>query len=324
MKLILKTMLVFLLLLVVGLLALGLFLYFKNGHIGVETDYGASIFLKDKPEPLAEPLTLKIVTFNIQDLFIVGKNRPARMRHIARVLGDLDPDIAGFQEAFIGKDREVLIRALETTRLRYHQYYSSSVGGSGLLISSAWPIREVFYHRYSVSGPPQRIWEGDFWAGKGVALARIETPAGMLDFYNTHAQAGYGRSSYREVRRTQMAELAAFMNGSRTQVAPAFLVGDMNCGIGEVDYETAAGDAGLTRLMAMDSRIDHIFAARNDHHAFEVLDTVKIAERISEDGQVFGLSDHPGYMSTIRIAPSSATGETEVPAHGADGAGTPS
>lgn len=324
MKLILKTMVLFLFLIVAGVLALGLFLYFKNGHIGVETDYGASIFLKEKPVPLAEPLTVKIVTFNIQDLFVVGKNRPVRMRHIARVLGDLDPDIVGFQESFIGKDREVLIRALETTRLRHHQYYASSVGGSGLLISSAWPIREVFYHRYSVSGPPQRIWEGDFWAGKGVALARIETPAGMLDFYNTHAQAGYGRSSYREVRRTQMAELAAFMNGSRTQVAPAFLVGDMNCGIGEVDYETAAGDAGLTRLMAMDSRIDHIFAARNDHHASEVLDTVKIAERISEDGQVFGLSDHPGYMSTIRIAPSSATGETEVPAHGADGAGTPS
>lgn len=310
MKLVLKAMLVFLLLIVVGLLALGLFLYLKNGHTGVETDYSASMFLKDKPTPLAEPLTLKIMTFNIQDLFIVGRNRQARMRHIARVLGDLDPDIVGFQESFIGKDRDVLIKVLETTRLRHHQYYSSSVGGSGLLISSAWPIREVFYHRYSVSGPPQRIWEGDYWAGKGVALARIEMPAGMLDFYNTHAQAGYGRSSYREVRRIQMAELAAFMNGSRIRTAPAFLVGDMNCGIGADDYETAVGEAGLTRLMAMDSRIDHIFAAHNDHHASEVLDTVMIAERISEDGEVFGLSDHPGYMSTIRITPAAPAAGT--------------
>lgn len=317
-------MLVFLLLIVAAFLSLGMFLYFKNGHIGVETDYSASIFLKDKPKPLAEPLTLKIVTFNIQDLFVVGRNRPARMRHIARVLADLDPDLVGFQESFIGKDRDVLIKALEATRLRHHQYYSSSVGGSGLLISSAWPIREVFYHRYSVSGPPQRIWEGDFWAGKGVALARIETPAGMLDFYNTHAQAGYGRVSYREVRRTQMAELAAFMNGSRTQNAPAFLVGDMNCSIGDVDYETAAGDAGLIRLMAIDSRIDHIFAAHNDYHAFEVLDTVNIAERITEDGEVFGLSDHPGYMSTIRITPSSPAVDAAVIAHDANGAGTSS
>lgn len=323
MKLVLKVILVFLLLIVAGVSTLGLFLYFKNGHIGVETDYSASIFLKDKPAPLEEPLTLKIITFNIQDLFVVGRNRPARMRHIARVLGDLDPDIVGFQESFVGKDRDVLIKALETTRLRHHQYYSSSVGGSGLLISSAWPIREVFYHRYSVSGPPQRIWEGDFWAGKGVALARIETPAGMLDFYNTHAQAGYGRISYREVRRTQMAELAAFMNGTRTQNAPAFLVSDMNCSIGDVDYETVAGNAGLTRLMAIDSHIDHIFTAHNDHHAFEVLDTVMIAERISEDGMAFGLSDHNGYMSTIRITPSPAV-DPLVTVSDSDGAGTPS
>lgn len=306
-KAILKAMLVLLVLVVAGLTSLVLFLYLKNGHIGIETDFGKSAFLKQETAPIAEPLTVKIVTFNIQDLFVVGRNRPARMRHIGRVLADLDPDIVGFQESFIKKDREVLIEALEKTRLHYHQYYSSGLAGSGLLIASAWPIREAFFHRYSISGPAQRIWEGDFWAGKGVALARIETPAGMLDFYDTHAQAGYGRSSYREVRRYQMAELAAFMNASRIRTAPAFLVGDMNCGIGAEDYETVVREAGLTRMMAIDSAIDHIFTTANDRYHFETLETVKIAERISEGGVVFGLSDHSGYMSTIRVTPATDT-----------------
>lgn len=280
-----------------------LFLYFRNGHVGTETNFRLSRFLGSATAPLSEPVLLKVATFNIQDLFIVGRDRPARMRHIAKTLADLDPDVVGFQESFIGKDRGILLKALEETRLRYHHYFSSGVGGSGLLISSVWPICEVFFHRFGVSGPPERVWEGDYWAGKGVALARIETPAGLVDFYNTHAQAGYGKADYRDVRQRQMAELASFVNGSRTGEAPAILVGDLNCGEGSVDFETARRDAGLTRLMNVESQIDHILAARNDFHAFETLDTVEITGTVFEGGRTFGLSDHPGFMSTIRVVP---------------------
>lgn len=278
-------------------------LYLRNAYVGVETDFSHSAFLAEPPAPLSQPLTLKIVTFNIQDLHIVGQNRPARMRHIGRVLTDLDPDVVGFQESFIEKDRDILIQALKGTRLSHHQYYPSGVGGSGLLISSAWPIQEVYFHRFTASGPARRVWEGDFWGGKGVALARVESPMGMLDIYNTHAQAGYGRAEYREVRRMQMEELAAFMNASRAQTAPAFLVGDMNCKIGAVDYETAVKNAGLTRAMTMDSRIDHIFVAKSPLYTFETLDSVEIEERVSEGDKSFRLSDHSGYMSVIKITP---------------------
>lgn len=295
--------------LVVAVFALVALLYLRNGHIGTDTEFGRSTFLENRPAPLTGEITLKIITFNIQDLFIVGKDRQVRMRHIGRVLKELDPDIVGFQESFISKDRDVLMQALEDTRLRHHHYYSSGVGGSGLLISSAWPIREVFFHRYSVSGPPERVWEGDYWAGKGVALARIETPAGLLDFYNTHAQAGYGGSNYVEVRKQQMTELAAFMNGSRSGAAPVFLVGDMNCSPGEEDFDIAMREAGLVRVMQMESGIDQIFGALDAFYAFEVIDTVKIAEDISEEGRTFRLSDHAGFMSTVRITPVVNTSE---------------
>ncbi|OQB43674.1 MAG: Endonuclease/Exonuclease/phosphatase family protein [Candidatus Hydrogenedentes bacterium ADurb.Bin179] len=266
MKTALKIIMAMIVITVSGVALLILVLYRLNNNVGIDTELEKSTFLSQKPPVLTETLTVKIVTFNIQDLWVVSANRLQRMKHIARVLTDLDPDIVGFQESFIEQDRSVLLNALKSSRLHHHQYYSSGVGGSGLMICSAWPIREVFFRRFNDSGPAHRIWEGDFWAGKGVALARIETPAGILDFYNTHAQAGYGRAAYREVRCSQMRELAAFMNASRTGVSPAFLVGDMNCSIGNADYETVINDAALKRMMVQDSRIDHIFAANSEHY----------------------------------------------------------
>ncbi len=302
-KLLLVSVLVVFVVLPLALLILVGALLVANRRVGVETDFSESMYLAEPPAPFAEPLTLKIITFNIQDLWVVGKDRPARMRHIGRVLTDLDPDVVGFQESFITKDREILFEALADTRLRYHQYYPSAVAGSGLLMSSAWPIQEVYFMRYSQSGPPHRLNEGDFWAGKGVSLARIETPAGIMDVYNTHAQAGYGRPEYRALRLSQMEELAAFINESRTGTGPAFLVGDMNCRIGSEDYETAVAKAGLKRVMNMESGIDHIFAVRDDAYTFETLDTERIWETITEDGRTFDLSDHAGFMSVVHITP---------------------
>lgn len=35
------------------------------------------------------------------------------------------------------------------------------------------------------------IWEGDFYAAKGVAMACLATPRGPLHVYNTHINANY-------------------------------------------------------------------------------------------------------------------------------------
>ncbi len=274
-----------------------------NGRVGVETDYATSPLLAEKPVPWTKPVTLKFVTFNIQDLWVVGRHRPERMRAIGDYLTHLDPDVAGFQEAFIEEERAILIAALAGSRLQYHQYYPSANVGSGLLIMSAHPIREVFFLRYSVAGHWNRIWEGDWFAGKGAALARIELPGdtGFLDFYSTHAQANYGYTPYAEVRRQQLSELAAFINSSRLGTAPAIVVGDFNSSPSKPAHQALTGGANLRRIMNMKSRIDHIFAVDDPRQIFEVLDTVKIAQRVQQDGKTFELSDHPGYMTTVRI-----------------------
>ena len=253
---------------------------------------------------LETPVTLKVATFNIHDMYVESANRSERMRAIANQLCELDPDLVGFQEAFIKKDRKILIERLrEGSRLAYHQYYPSGVVGSGLLILSAYPIVGHGFFKFSESNPFYRIKEGDWWAGKGIALARVELEDGgvLLDFYDTHAQASYGNPAYKVIREKQMVEVAGFINRTRTRVGPLLLVGDMNCWVGQKDFEAVAQGADLRRVMKIPSGIDHIFAGNDPHYRVDVLGTVEIAGEIAMKEGIVALSDHRGYISTLRI-----------------------
>ncbi len=98
---------------------------------------------------------------------VVSDYRPERMQAIAEKLCKIDPDIVGFQECFIESDREILITELKrNSRLKYHFYYPSRLVGSGLLISSAFPLIEKSFHQFKASNPAYKVWEGDYWAGK--------------------------------------------------------------------------------------------------------------------------------------------------------------
>ncbi len=274
-----------------------------NGYVGVPGDAQASP-LAASPMPLTRPTTLRVATFNIQALWVVGRDRPARMRAIAERMAALNPDIVGFQEAFVPESRKMLIDALNRrTRLTHHAYFPSGNVGSGLLVSSAHPIAESWFHRFTHHGPLARFWEGDGLAGKGVALARIMLPEGVVDFFNTHAQAGYGNRAYDMVRNFQMGEAAEFIRSAGAKWAPALFVGDLNCRTGDEEYETAVRGAALARAMTVDSGIDHILAVDNGAYRFETLETVRIEEEFEVDGRRLELSDHPGFLSVIRITP---------------------
>ena len=292
------------------------YVWLYKDHVGVETDYqGKSALLKSPPAPLAAPITVKVVTFNIQDTWVVGRNRPERMRSIGTKLSILDPDLVGFQEAFIEEDTALLKDELKTSRLQHWQYYPSGAVGSGVLIASVWPIKEVFFHQFTTSGQWWKLYQGDGAAGKGVGLARVALPdgAGHIDLFNTHAQAGYGNPNYDIVREQQLTEFGQFIAGARLPGAPAFAVGDLNARIGEPDYEAAIKHGNLKRLMTKESRIDHIFAVEDPAYTFEVLETEEIAETFTIRGKTLELSDHSGWMSTIRITPTAATGASAAP-----------
>jgi hypothetical protein len=124
-----------------------------------------------------------------------------------------------------------------------------------------------------------------------------------VDFFNTHAHARYGDPGYNPVRLSNMREMAAFVNAATTGTSPAFVVGDLNARPQEEQYKTLVNDARLKRLMNVDSRVDHIFAVENPGYRFEVLDTQPIEKEISVGGESVRISNHSGYLSTIRITP---------------------
>jgi len=276
-----------------------------NGKTGSETDLTKSALRAHPPAPITKEITLKIVTFNVHDLYVLSSRRPKRMRAIAETLRALDPDIVGLQEAWIEKDRRIILDGLTGTRLKYHQYYPSGLVGSGKFILSAYPIVEALFHRYTKNGKWYKPYHGDWWGGKGVALACIELPegAGYVDFYDTHAHAGYGTHEYDADREAQMRELADFVNASATGASPAFVVGDMNCRKGSKAFENAVNGAHLEWMMNGDPRIDNILAVKSERYTIELLDSTPIERKILVRGGETRLSDHTGYMSTIRIRP---------------------
>jgi len=276
-----------------------------NSRTPSPTDLATSRLLSSPPPPLAKEITVKVVTFNIQNLPVIARNHVDRMRAIGETLRGLDPDLVGIQEGFVEKHRKVLVDALQGSRLVHNRYFPSATLGSGLFVLSAFPIKEAFFHRYTASGPWYKVYEGDWWAGKGVSLVRVELPSGegYIDFYNTHMQAKYGDGGYAAVRLAQMTELLAFISRSTLNSVPAILAGDFNSRPGTEVYEFALDSGQLTRMMSIDTRIDHIFAVRNPKYSFEVLETHPIDRKIPVSGGETRLSDHTGYLSTIRIRP---------------------
>jgi endonuclease/exonuclease/phosphatase family metal-dependent hydrolase len=302
----------------VGLAALG------NARVDAPTAFATSRLRADALRPLAAPLELRVVTFNIADGYGFTNNRADRMRAIAKTLCELDPDLVGLQESFIAADRELLLRELGASRLAHHVRFDGATVGNGLLILSAFPIEEAWFHRYASNNPWYRLWEGDWWAGKGIGLARVRLPDGsLLDFFDTHAQAGRDNPANETVRLAQMEELARFVREARVPGAPALVVGDFNTRPSAPDYALAVREAQLVRLMTVDSDIDHVFGVADPAVTYEVIDTREIAGTVATPrpelfldraptlseiaSMLFGppgtsrLSDHPGYLVTLRV-----------------------
>ncbi len=95
-------------------------------------------------------------------------------------------DAVAFQELWVKDDYARLKQALKV-RFPFSHRYKSGVVGSGLAIFSVYPIVRTWWLEYGVHGKIQRVFDGDWFAGKGIAAARIEHPhAGPIEIFNTH------------------------------------------------------------------------------------------------------------------------------------------
>lgn len=278
------------------------------------------------PVPLSAPVTLRVITFNIADAHLFTTNRRERMLAIGALLTRLDPDVAGLQESFVREDRELLLKALADSRLRHHALYPAGVFGNGLLTLSAYPIVDTCFYRFRHNNRWYKLHQGDWWAGKGVGLARIRLLDGsLIDFYNTHLQA-QRRDPHNAMQRVkQTGELVAFVRATRAPSTPALLVGDFNGKLREPDIQSLMNDEGCLLLMRQPKGIDFIFGIPATGGAMEVRDAVEITETTRGGRpaiflsraptpceywrmhfgapEVTPLSDHRGYLTSVRITP---------------------
>ena len=71
--------------------------------------------------------------------------------------------------------------------LVFTHYYRSGTLGSGLAILSRFPILSSFYLKFTLAGKPLKVFQGDFYVGKGCGSVCIDQPEiGLIDIYTTH------------------------------------------------------------------------------------------------------------------------------------------
>lgn len=202
--------------------------------------------------------TLRVLSLNIWGLgYNIATDRAERVQAIGQALDTLNLDIVGFQEVWVKRDQIALMRAGANAGLHYARYFRAGLVGSGLLILSRYPILSTDFHLFSLRAWPERFLEGDYYAGKGVSLARIQTPYGELDFYNTHAIAQYEADAidpYALHRAGNMVEIATFINRSTTS-NPVIVTGDFNVNPYKPGYH-------LVRALA---RLEDTFASLHPH-----------------------------------------------------------
>lgn len=130
---------------------------------------------------------LKVATFNIWGL-ITAKDRPERVSAITRYFtkNPRGLDILCLQELWISDDYRS-IRAALSLEFPHAHYFKSGVVGSGLAVFSKYPIVEAWWKGFTLTGKAHRLFDGDWYAGKGIGAVRIKHPViGLVDVFNTH------------------------------------------------------------------------------------------------------------------------------------------
>ena len=188
---------------------------------------------------------MTIATLNTWGIPYV-KDRPQRMNALAAELATGQYDIIGLQEIWDEKDFDTLRQSAESNGLCYTHHFKSGYVGSGLGVFSRYPIIELDFHRFRLTGTAETFYHGDYMAGKGIGLARIKTPDGILDFYITHLIAQYHPDAFDEYpahRAAQMFEATRFINTRPDN--PAILVGDFNVRPDQLGYRLITTLSGM-------------------------------------------------------------------------------
>lgn len=265
---------------------------------------------------------LQVLTINCWGIPF-APNRTQRMAAIGKKLATGQYDIVGLQEVWFDQDWSVICQYAKSGGMDYTARFPSGVIGSGLGVISKYKIHDIDFKPYTVNGFPQNVHHGDYYGGKGIGLARIETPVGWADFYTTHLIARYSTDDqYLSHRVAQSVEVIKFMEETKRNEI-AILTGDLNADSDTVEYKIveliggfadtfksiAPSDPGYTvnksntyNSTGRERRIDFVFIKASMGKKVEV-DSSQLDLKLIDD-LGYSYSDHFGVRTSIRLSES--------------------
>lgn len=254
-------------------------------------------------------------------------DRAARMRAIGERIADLAPDIAAFQEVWTAEAAGILIAAGRKAGLVHHWMHHTGITGSGLLLLTRFPIQQAGFHRYEARGRPERIWHGDFYAGKGFGDLVLAGPTGALRFLVTHLHAAYRPDGYDAIRLAQTLQFAEALGASGL---PLIAAGDFNLQAQEPHYGVLTLFASLRDVAeeleasvptvlannpyrsapATEERIDYLFARDGADHSIAPLHIERSFDEFFEiEGRLSTYSDHAGLLADFEVRAKETEGQ---------------
>ena len=120
----------------------------------------------------------------------ISPYRSARIEALVQKLSQEDYDIVGLQEVWMRSDYEKLRMRLKP-HLSHSIYHYSGVVGSGLAFFSRFPIVDSWMRPFMLSGRPEMIIHGDWYAGKGIGVTVVQVSKEyQVAILNTHVSHG--------------------------------------------------------------------------------------------------------------------------------------
>ena len=285
-------------------------------------------------------MRVRVATFNAWGLpEPFSRDFAARMRAIEDRLPELKLDVIAFQEIWTADARRSLAAAATSSGLPYAWHNESSLGGSGLLVLSRFPIVDVRFERFRLRGDPEQLSQGEYLSGKGFARLRLSSPVGLVSVVDTHLHARYSSRvahQYRAHRTGQIVQLAAALAEIQD---PLLVMGDFNLVEKDREYAILTGLTGMRDAAAevgqrlptvlranpyrrarkkRDRRVDLVLLREGLRHRVRVRSAERIFdEPLDLDGHPAAYSNHAGVLVEAEVVREVAAASSQPPDLGA-------
>lgn len=264
---------------------------------------------------------LKLISWNLHGVLFAEEKR-RRLDLAAGLIRALEPDVVALQEVWWSHDARRITSALGAGyQVAPEPQPQIPLRRSGLLglvrHQGGWQLRTSQFHEFEAEASDLKFWEADGLAGKGVQRIGVAYGDLEVNVLNTHLQAEYAGTNYREIRARQLGEIKAFARAMPPS-SPILLVGDLNTRADEDLYvEIARAWNDLTEPLRRRCRcgthlpedgstggwIDYVLARSS--RLWRVRATS--VEILANQAHDLPYSDHQGLYATLEISPAGAT-----------------